>query len=100
MSKVALKDCAEKYLTVEITYLSPVTHPNVGWPKDLKVGCIVTGYIPKIKYLMDVLDADEDTALSFQKEMEEKGILVIYDWYNELDEDDPLIITKEGYRVL
>ncbi|WP_105492328.1 hypothetical protein [Escherichia coli] len=100
MKDILLKERAEKTYTVEITHLSPFVHPNVGWPEDLKVGTIVTAYTPKVSYLMEALETDEWTAKAFKHQMDKEGTLIIHKWYNELDKEDPLIITKECYNII
>lgn len=95
-----LKARAEKAYIIKLTNLVPDCHPDVGWPEGLTEGTVTTAYLPNIKYLMEILEIDEDMAKQFQFDMQRNGVLVIHGWYNTKDEEDPLVTSNLAYEIL
>lgn len=95
-----LKARAEKAYTIKLTNLVPTCHPDVGWPEGLVEGTVTAAYLPNIKYLMEILELDEETAEEFQLGMKQSGTLVIHGWYNTKDAEDPLVTSNLAYEIL
>lgn len=91
-----LKARAEKAYTIKLTNLDP----DVGWPEGLVEGTVTAAYLPNIKYLMEILELDEETAEEFQLDMKQSGTLVIHGWYNTKDAEDPLVTSDLAYEIL
>lgn len=63
-------------------------------------GTVTAAYLPNIKYLMEILEMDEETAEQFQLDMKQSGTLVIHGWYNTKDAEDPLVTSNLAYEIL
>lgn len=63
-------------------------------------GTVTAAYLPNIKYLMEILELDEETAEEFQLDMKQSGTLVIHGWYNTKDAEDPLVTSNLAYEIL